>query len=64
MHRGCYVPVADRPYPFMAAVDVFQLAIGLMGGTKAENPSSTAVHFEREGLGEGEDHSHFLCDVR
>ena len=55
MYRGHSVPVAERPYPFLAAVDVFQL--GLVGGTKAENPSSIVVHFEREG--EGEDHSHF-----
>ena len=63
MHRGHYDPIAERPYPFLAAVlvDVFQF--GLMGGTKAENPSSIVVHFEREGEGE-EGHSHFLDNVR
>ena len=61
IYRGHYVPVAERPYPFLAAVDVFQL--GFVCGTKAENPSSIVVHFERE----GEDHSHFLrlqCHVQ
>ena len=53
MYRGQYVPVAGLPYPFLAAVDVFQL--GLVGGTNAESPSSIVVNFVREG--EGEDHS-------
>ena len=41
MYRGHYVPVVERPYPFLAAVDVFQL--GFVGA------SSIVVHFEREG---------------
>ena len=48
--RVHYVPVAERPHLFLAAVVVFQL--GPVGGTKAENPSSIVVHFQHEGEGE------------
>ena len=45
--RGHYVPVTECPHLFLAAVDVFEF--GLVGGTKAENPSCIVVHFQCEG---------------